>query len=178
MTSSVYLDKAPYLGNCYMMSIDKLTASIGSFFANPIILSSLCSWLFSQLVKGLIALLRSGKKNFRGAVETLLWRTGGMPSSHAAVVSSMTAAVGFHEGLGSNLFAVSMMVALVVIRDAMGVRRATGLQARAINILGKKTAEALKIEFSEVKEIQGHDPLEVIVGGLLGILVSAAFAWL
>ena len=101
-----------------------------------------------------------------------------MPSSHAAVVASMTAAVAFHEGTGSNLFAVCLFVALVIMRDAMGVRHASGLQARALNLLGKQAAEKTDIEYNPVKEIRGHTPQEVIVGGTLGILVSAVYALL
>jgi acid phosphatase family membrane protein YuiD len=159
-------------------SIAKLADSLKAFFSNPIILSSLMSWFLSQLIKGIIALLQIRTKGFRDVLETLVWRTGGMPSSHAAVVASMTATVAFTEGFGSNLFAVSLMIALVVMRDAMGVRRASGLQARALNILGKRAAEKLDIEFHPVKEIQGHAPLEVIVGALLGIFISAGYAWL
>ena len=160
------------------MSISKWADTITAFFANPIILSALTSWLLSQLIKGIIVLVQIRTKSFREVLEALLWRTGGMPSSHAAVVTSMTAAVGFNEGLGSNLFAVCLFVAMVVMRDAMGVRRASGLQAQALNLLGKQTAEKMGIEFHPVKEIQGHGPLEVVVGGLLGVFISAAFAWL
>ena len=158
--------------------MSKLAEFLGSFFANPIILSSITSWCLAQLIKGIIALLNIRTKSFREVLETLVWRTGGMPSSHAAVVASMTAAVAFNEGVGSNLFAVSLFVAMVVMRDAMGVRRASGLQARALNLLGRRTTEKLGIEFHPVKEIQGHAPLEVIVGGLLGIFIAAAYAWL
>jgi acid phosphatase family membrane protein YuiD len=160
------------------LSVYKWADSLKAFLTNPIILSSLISWFFSQLTKGIIALFHIRNKSFREVLETVFWRTGGMPSSHAAVVASMTAAVAFHEGVGSNLFAISLWVALVVMRDAMGVRRASGLQARALNQLGKQAAEKQGIEFHPVKEIQGHDPLEVIVGALLGIFISAAYAWL
>ncbi|MDR0496207.1 MAG: divergent PAP2 family protein [Treponema sp.] len=160
------------------MSFSKLVDSLKAFFANPIILSSLTSWFLSQLIKGIIALLQIRKKGFKEVLEALFWRTGGMPSSHAAVVTSMTAAVAFHEGVGSNLFAVSLLVALVVMRDAVGVRRAVGLQAHAINILGKLAAEKLGFDYFPMKEIRGHAPLEVIVGALLGIFISAAYAWL
>ena len=160
------------------MLISKWVDSLRGFIANPIILSAFTSWFLSQFVKGIIALLHIRKKSFREVLETLVWRTGGMPSSHAAVVKSMTAAVGFNEGLGSNLFAVSLFVAMVVMRDAMGVRRASGLQGRALNLLGRNTAEKVGIEFDPVKEIQGHGPLEVIVGGFLGVFISAAYAWL
>jgi acid phosphatase family membrane protein YuiD len=147
-----------------------------AFITNPIILSSLTSWFISQFIKGVIALFQIRSKGFREVLETLLWRTGGMPSSHAAVVTSMTTAVAFDEGFGSNLFAVSLLVALVVMRDAMGVRRAVGLQARALNLLGKQTAEKIESEYQPLKEIRGHAPLEVIAGALLGIFISAAYA--
>ena len=159
-------------------SISSWADSVRAFFANPVILSSLTGWILSQLIKGIIALLHIRTKSLRDVLETLLWRTGGMPSSHAAVVTSMTASVGFHEGFGSNLFAVSLWIAMVVMRDAMGVRRATGLQARALNVFGKHTAEKLEIDFNPVKEIQGHAPLEVIVGAILGVLIAAAYALL
>jgi len=90
----------------------------------------------------------------------------------------MTASIAFYDGVGSNLFAVSLLIALVVMRDAMGVRRAVGLQAKAFNLLAKLSSEKMGIEFNPVKEIQGHAPLEVIVGALLGIFISAAYAWL
>ena len=160
------------------MSISKWADSLMAFLANPVIVSSFTSWLLSQLIKGIIALLHIRKKSFRDVLEAVVWRTGGMPSSHAAVVTSMTAAVGFNEGLGSNLFAVCLFVAMVVLRDAMGVRLASGIQAQSLNLLGRQTAEKLGFEFQPVKEIQGHGPLEVIVGCLLGIFIAAAYAWL
>ena len=159
-------------------SITALAESLKAFFSNPIILSSLSSWFLSQLIKSIIALLRMRKHGLKEILETLFWRTGGMPSSHAAVVTSMTAAVALNEGLGSNLFAVSLLVALVIMRDAMGVRRSVGLQARSLNILGKHAAEKLGFDYHHVKEIKGHAPLEVIVGAFLGIFISAAYAWL
>ena len=157
-------------------SFAKLTSSLSDFFSNPIILSALTSWFISQLIKGVVALFQIRKKSFKEVLETLLWRTGGMPSSHAAVVTSMTAAVAFKDGVGSNLFAVSLLVALVVMRDAMGARRAVGLQADALNLLGRHSAERHGHEFRPLKEIRGHAPLEVVVGAVLGLFISTAFA--
>ena len=159
-------------------SIPRLADSLRAFFTNPIILSALTSWFLSQLMKAIIALLQMRKRGIKDILETLFWRTGGMPSSHAAAVTSMTATVALCEGVGSNLFAVSLLVALVVMRDAMGVRRAVGLQARALNLLGKQTSEKMNCDYHHVKEIRGHAPLEVVVGALLGIFISAAYAWL
>jgi len=152
-------------------SITRFTDHLRAFFANPIIYSALTSWFISQLIKGIFVFITVKKK--REFIETLLWRTGGMPSSHTAVVASMTASVAFYEGVGSDLFAVSLIMALLVMRDAMGVRRAVGLQAKALNLLGSQTTEKSDIEFYPVKEIRGHAPLEVLAGALLGILISA-----
>jgi acid phosphatase family membrane protein YuiD len=64
---------------------------------------------------------------------------------------------------------------MVVLRDALGVRRAAGLQAKALNTLGKMTADKIGLEFQSVKEIQGHTPLEVLVGAVLGIAIAIGF---
>jgi acid phosphatase family membrane protein YuiD len=152
--------------------------TLNAIFRNPIFLSAAVSWFFAQLVKAAVTLCRRRWESPRDIFKTLFWHTGGMPSSHAAVVSSMTVAAAFSEGLDSSLFGVCVFFAMVVMRDAMGVRRAAGLQARGLNQLGREVSEKLGIDFQPVQEIQGHDPLEVVVGALLGILVAAAFAWL
>jgi acid phosphatase family membrane protein YuiD len=152
--------------------------SLKAFFENPVVLSPLSSWFFAQLLKSIVALLSKRRQNTREILSTLAWRTGGMPSSHSALVSALAVAVAVKEGIGSTLFALSFWFALVVIRDAMGVRRATGVQARSLNSLGKNTADRIGVEFHPVKEIEGHSPLEVIVGALLGIFIAAAFAFL
>ena len=159
-------------------SFSEFAGSLRTFFSNPIILSALVSWFVSQLMKGVIALLRIRTRNLKEVLETMLWRTGGMPSSHAAVVTSMTVAVAFYEGIGSNLFAVSLVIAMVVMRDAMGVRRSVGLQSRSLNQLGRHSSEKLGLEFSPLKEIMGHAPLEVVIGALIGFIITVAFALL
>jgi acid phosphatase family membrane protein YuiD len=154
------------------------TFSIRSLFENTVFLSALTSWILAQVVKVLIIFFSGLKKPLRELIEIVIWRTGGMPSSHAATVASMTVAVAIHDGLDSTLFAICFFFALIVMRDATGVRRSTGLQAKALNLLGKKIGESLGYDYSPVKEIQGHTPLEVIVGALLGIFIAAAYAWL
>jgi acid phosphatase family membrane protein YuiD len=149
-----------------------------AFVENPVFLSSITSWTLAQIVKVLVVLLGKRKKTLRDIIETVIWRTGGMPSSHASVVCSMATAVAIYEGIGSIVFVVCFFFAMVVMRDAMGVRRSSGLQARALNLLGRNTSDRLGFEYNLVKEIQGHDPLEVVVGALLGIFIAAAFAWL
>jgi acid phosphatase family membrane protein YuiD len=149
-----------------------------NFFENPILLSCISSLFFAQLVKTIIHLLRIRRKNPRDTLETLIWRTGGMPSSHSSMVAAMAASTAFYEGVDSNLFVITLIFALIIIRDALGVRRSSGIQAKVLNLLGRQTAEKLKIEFHPVKEVTGHSPLEVAVGVLLGIIIAAAFSFL
>ncbi|MDR0785916.1 MAG: divergent PAP2 family protein [Treponema sp.] len=154
------------------------TLSLKAFFENPIFLASVTSWFFAQLIKAMIVLLSSRKKKAHDVFAALAWRTGGMPSSHAALVAAMTTSAAFTEGVGSNLFIVSLWLAFIVMRDAMGVRRSSGLQSRSLNALGKAVAERLDVEFKPVKEIHGHKPLEVVVGALLGVFIAMAYAFL
>ena len=154
------------------------TFSLRLLFENVVFLSALTSWVLAQIIKVMVVIFNRKKKSLRELAAIVIWRTGGMPSSHAATVASMTVAVGIKEGMGSTLFVISFFFALIVIRDAMGVRRSSGLQARALNLLGRNISEHLKNDYHPVKEIQGHSPLEVIVGSLLGAFIAAAYAWL
>jgi len=128
----------------------------------------------AQVLKSVLYILNLNrqKKKSRELVEILIWRTGGMPSSHAALVSSLCTSIAFVKGIADDLFIFSFWFALVVLRDAMGVRRSAGLLAKALNNLGKQASEKTGLEFHAVKEIQGHTPLEVIVGASLGIIIA------
>jgi acid phosphatase family membrane protein YuiD len=132
----------------------------------------------AQFLKTIIYLLRAKRKNFKDTLEILIWRTGGIPSSHSALVSSMTVSVAFSEGVDTTLFIVTLMLAFIVIRDSLGVRRSAGNQARVLNWLGRNISEKLAMEYHPVKEVNGHSPLEVVVGSLLGIFIAAAFHFL
>jgi acid phosphatase family membrane protein YuiD len=162
------------------MSFSMVTRAeqVKAFVENPIFLSAVTSWFLAQLVKAIIALLRAKRRSSRELLETIAWRTGGMPSSHAALVSSMTTSIAIGEGIHSNLFVLSLFLALIVIRDSMGVRRSSGIQARTLNNLGRNIADRLKLDFHPVKEVLGHTPLEVVIGTLLGIFIAAAYAYL
>ena len=150
-----------------------IITSFKSLFENMIFLSTILSLCGAQIMKGIIHILNGRRKRKRELVEVLIWRTGGMPSSHAAVVSSLCTSIAFVEGVASNLFVFSFWFALVVFRDAMGVRRSTGLLSKGLNNLGKQVSEKTELNFHPVKEIQGHTPLEVVIGGLLGIFIAA-----
>lgn len=153
-------------------------ASVRFFFENPVFLSAITSWFMAQVLKALIVAMRPRKNPGRGVVKVLLWETGGMPSSHAALVTAIALSIAFRNGFGSDLFAVSFFFAMIVIRDAMGVRRSSGLQARALNLLGKEMSDKHSINYQAVKEVYGHTPLEVAVGALLGVFIASAYFFL
>lgn len=152
-----------------------MARELGSLFGNIIFLSAVTSLCVAQVLKTLVYLFKDRSKNALKAIETMVWRTGGMPSSHSAIVCSLATSTGIKEGVASNFFIFSLVFAMVVLRDSLGVRRSAGLQAKALNNLGKQSAEKNGFEFNSVKEIQGHTPLEIIVGALLGVLIAFIF---
>jgi hypothetical protein len=153
-------------------------AKIQSLFSNPVFLSALFSLLVTQFMKALINIFRKPSVPFKDIMLTFFWKTGGMPSSHSALAISLATAIGIRSGVSTDLFVLSLVFALVVIRDALGVRRAAGQQARAINLMGRELAERHALSFRPVKEIHGHKPAEVIVGGVMGFFIALAFCTL
>lgn len=127
-----------------------------------IIIPLVCA-IVSQVIKFII----ESFKNSEIDLERLLDGAGGMPSSHSALVASLTTVLALNEGITSPVFAVSLIFAFVVIYDAMGVRYETGKQAVIINQLTKKMN--FKKQFQQLKEKVGHKPIEVLFGTLLGI---------
>ena len=139
-----------------------------NFWAESVLVTSVISWFTAQVIKVITSLIQNKKFDFRRFVGS-----GGMPSSHAAFVTSLAAAVGITNGFASTDFAVCTVFALVVMYDAAGVRRAAGQQARILNKLVEKWE---KSDFSDtdkhLKELLGHTPKEVFVGALLGITIA------
>jgi acid phosphatase family membrane protein YuiD len=150
-------------------------AAIKSLFENRIFLSTVSSLCIAQVLKMVFYLFSNKNRKKWDAVETMIWRTGGMPSSHSAVVCSLATSTGIYEGVSSNYFIISLVFTMVVLRDSVGVRRTAGLQAKALNNLGKQSAKLTGLEFHSVKEIHGHTPLEVLVGAFLGVLIAVLF---
>lgn len=149
------------------------------FLRNPVLLSCIFSWFGAQILKTAINLIYGRIRSFGELIEMMIWRTGGMPSSHSALVSSLCVTIGFRHGINSDIFIFALCFFLVVIRDAFGVRRASGLQARKLNTLGKTLKENSIInEYTPIKEVNGHTPMEVICGCILGAFVGMAFSLL
>lgn len=147
-------------------------------FENPVFLSALSSWFLAQILKSFIMLVRNRPQTAREILTNLFWATGGMPSSHSAVVVALATSAGFVEGLDSTLFFVTLFYAILTFRDALGVRRAAGAQAKAINQLIHDLSPRFPLRSRPVKEINGHTISEVFVGSLLGFFIAVAFCTL
>lgn len=149
------------------------------FLRNPIFLSCIFSWLGAQFLKAAIKLIYGRIHSIAELLEVMLWRTGGMPSSHSALVTSLCVTIAYRHGLDSDLFVFALCFYLVVIRDAFGVRRSSGIQARKINELGNElNAKGIIEEYKPLKEVDGHTPMEVLCGCLLGFFVGLSFSLL
>jgi acid phosphatase family membrane protein YuiD len=137
---------------------------------NTILATSLTAWLCAQVLKTLTSYWKHGALNFERLVGA-----GGMPSSHTALVMSLAWAVGLHDGFHSSLFAVTIVLASIVMYDAAGVRQAAGKQAKVINKLVRQMRAEHTVRDIRLKELLGHTPLEVLAGALLGISVAYGF---
>ncbi len=138
------------------------------FFGNYMLSVALLSWFTAQVCKTIINCVLSGKFDAER-----LWGAGGMPSAHSALVCSLFVAAAKSQGVNSPIFALSFILATIVMYDAMGVRRETGEQAK---VLTDWMSEEKNLELAEtrkrLKEKVGHTPLEVLSGALLGILIA------
>lgn len=131
------------------------------------------AWAVAQILKVIIALIEEKRIDF-----TRLVGSGGMPSSHSSFVTSLATAVGRIKGFESVDFAITAVLALVVMYDAAGVRRSAGEQAKILNkiaeYLDNPTDDEQFME-KKLKELVGHSPFEVFMGALLGIAIAVLF---
>ena len=139
--------------------------------ANQVLMSAVAGWTLAQVLKTAIDWILN--KNFN--MERLVG-SGGMPSSHSATVCGLTVAAGLRYGVGSFEFAVSFILGMIVMYDAMGVRRETGKQAKLLNSIRLENPLKLSGEVLQerLKEYVGHTPLQVFAGAILGIGLAVA----
>lgn len=134
-------------------------------FLVPIVVAAL-----AQIVKGLLHFAR-GNRNYKS-----FFMNGGIPSSHAAFVTSLVVSVALYEGVESTAFAISVILALIILHDAFAVRVHIGRNGKAVNALlrilrDKRGYEDLK-DIPESVEITGHHPHEVVIGALFGLFLT------
>lgn len=136
---------------------------------NQVLICSVVGWTVAQVLKTMIDVYLN--KSFN---PERLFGSGGMPSSHSATVCALTTASGIQYGAGSFEFAISFVLAMIVMYDAMGVRRETGKQAKLLNHLFFENILELDgvILQEKLKEAVGHTPLQVFAGAILGIGIS------
>jgi len=145
--------------------------AIWKIFTNPVFAPGITAWFIAQLLKVILTWFSSKKMDMSRFVGS-----GGMPSSHSALVMSVTMAIGIGEGYDSFLFGLALTFAMVVMYDAAGVRRAAGDQARILNRMVGFLFHEEEFDQKQLKELLGHKPIEVLAGAILGIAVAIAFA--
>lgn len=139
----------------------------GDLFHNKILIHAAFGWVIAQILKLVIGYIREKRFTF-----TLLISSGGIPSSHSATVTALATSTGNQYGFDSAIFAISFILAFIVMYDAAGVRRAAGEQAKILNKMMRELDEGKMDNMqSELKELIGHTPFQVIVGAVLGIFI-------
>lgn len=156
--------------------LSNLSENLKSFLLNPVFLSCISSWFAAQFLKTVISVLYGKIHTITELIESLIWRTGGLPSSHSALVCSLCTSIGFKNGIKSDIFILSFIFLMVTVRDAVGVRRSSGIQAKKINEIGKNLKQKEILDYKPIKEVNGHTPLEVTLGCLLGFFIGLAFS--
>ena len=146
--------------------------------SGPVFLSAFFSWFIAQLLKTVIDIARQRSRTSGEVVSTMFWKTGGMPSSHSSLVTGLATSIGFEYGPSSAMFTLSLFYGILIIRDALGVRRSAGVQAQVLNELGEELHNRFGTRFRPVKEVSGHTPTEVAVGVALGFFIAMAFSLL
>jgi len=140
---------------------------------NKALVIPVSAWVISQLLKVFVVLAREKRFDW-----WFLVRSGGMPSSHTALVCALAAAVAMMQGFNSIVFAIAAILAIVVMYDAAGVRQAVGRQSKILNRIVKELREKRPRDEVErdLREFIGHTQFQVIAGAILGILI--AWVWL
>jgi acid phosphatase family membrane protein YuiD len=131
------------------------------------LLAPLVAWTIAQTAKVVIYSVREHRLNLR-----VLAVTGGMPSSHSAIVMGMTTAVGKYAGVNSAAFALALIFSFVVMYDAAGLRRAAGRQAAILNRLVEDLVNMRGVQEQKLRELLGHTPVEVLVGAVIGVVAG------
>ncbi len=134
---------------------------------NRLLIDAVLALVLAQVSKGFIALVQERRFNFH-----YIAGSGGMPSSHSAFVTALATSAGRQLGLGSPVFAVSVVLAAIVMYDAAGVRRAVSVQARILNQMMDDYFEKKGIQQERLRELIGHTPFQVLIGAVLGFLVG------
>lgn len=142
-------------------------ADFFTIFQNKIVVTCFFSYLAAQLLKIIIVLIDEKRLDFR-----LLFASGGMPSSHSSTVMTLFLLTGLYSGWTSTETAIAVILAVIVMYDASGVRRAAGEQAKVLNEIMELVEHKRMVTGEKLRELLGHTPLQVFAGAVLGIAVA------
>lgn len=140
---------------------------LSDFFTNPAIISAMLSWMIAQSLKPIVIFFYEKRWDWFA-----LMQSGGMPSSHSALISSVAFTIGLWQGFDTAAFAISFAMVMIVTYDASHVRWQSGLQAQKINQLIRDFFTGQQIDDELLKEVLGHTPRQVYAGVALGILIA------
>jgi len=138
-----------------------------TLFDNRVLVAAVLAWVIAQISKIIYEMFSQRK-----LILSRLVSSGGMPSSHSALVTGLATATGRIQGVNSPSFAIAAILASIVMYDAAGVRRAVSIQARILNQMIDEMFAGRPIAEKRLRELIGHTPVQVFVGGLLGIVVG------
>lgn len=160
--------------------MENVLNGLKAFGGNYMLISGIFGWLIAQIIKIIINLCVFKKFDIK-----LMFANGGMPSSHSATVVALATAAAISCGLGSAQFAISAILCVIVINDALGVRQQAGKQAKVINLMVDKVFENGEAHESKeggsgekLKELVGHTPIQVVLGALLGLVIAVSYAFI
>ena len=132
---------------------------------SPYIIAGAAGWIAAQGAKYILNTIKKNK-NSRGILG--LYISGGMPSAHSATIVAVTTVIGLKDGIDSGLFGLALLMACIVMYDAMMVRRSSGLQGEALTNL----IQQIKLDIKLPRFAKGHQPIEVVAGALLGAIIG------
>lgn len=148
---------------------------LADLIGNIILLISICSWAIAQILKVIIILIQEKRIAWN-----YFFASGGMPSAHTATVCALATSVALIDGIGTTGFAISAVLAVVVMYDAAGVRQSVGQHSAILNLIVKElSTKVTKLEREkDFREFIGHTPFQVVIGALLGILIAWTWVFL
>jgi acid phosphatase family membrane protein YuiD len=134
---------------------------------NHVLIAAVIAWSIAQMIKLPVEYVSTRKWNW-----SLLLRAGGMPSSHAALVTAAAHGIGLTLGFGTGIYALAVVLAVIVMYDATGIRRQAGRHAEIINAMIQDLVEGHPLHQEQLMEVLGHSPMQAFVGMLLGLVVA------
>ena len=140
---------------------------IVALLSNYILVVTGLAWFSAQVIKVIYYFVVDKEIDLYHFLEA-----GGMPSAHSATVSALTISIGLVYGWHSPLFAIAIVLALIVMYDATGVRREAGRQALLLNKMVEEIYASDGEKIKKLKELIGHTPLEVIIGSVIGVSIA------